>query len=61
MWCLQVLVLVHGTLASGQIAMVEGPWPVLDQMLPGDSEPPAHNAADVVAVGSTFLALSDER
>jgi hypothetical protein len=30
-------------------------------MLPGDSEPPAHYAADVVAVGSTLLALSDER
>ncbi len=48
-------------LASGRVGMVEDPWPVLDQMLRGQSVPPAHHAADVAATANTYAALSEER
>ena len=53
--------LVMELLASGGVGMLEDPWPLLDAMLRGQTQPPAPYAADVAAVANTYAALSDER
>lgn len=53
--------MVMELLASGQVGMLEDPWPLLDTILRGNAQPPSHYAADIAAVANTYASLSDER
>lgn len=53
--------LVMELLSSGEIGMLEDPWPTLDRILRGEIAPPAAYQAEVATVANTYAALSDER
>jgi hypothetical protein len=53
--------LVMDLLAAGRIGALDDPWPILDAMLRGRTDPPTPYRADVAATANTYVALSEQR